>query len=205
MFARSSTMIAQPSSIDRGIALLDGDLMTDLLDIDGCVGLSLLVDRDTGRCVATSSWESQQAMRASEGRVPPLRKRMTDAFGAPDLTNDEWDVAVMHRLHRAPTGAHVRVSYLRGTPRSDQPTQIFTSNLPIFEGFSGFCSASLLLNHDDGRIVSNVIFDSADALAKAGRRSTQLRDKAARTMDAEIVEVAEFELALAHLRVPELV
>ncbi|WP_204082654.1 hypothetical protein [Asanoa ishikariensis] len=177
--------------------------MTDLLDIDGCVGLSLLVDRDTGRCVATSSWETQKAMRASEGKVPALRKRMADAFGATDLTNDEWEVAVMHRLHRAPVGAFARISHLRGAPRSDQPTQIFTSNLPIFEGFSGFCSASLLLNRDSGRIVSNVIFDSAEALASAGERSTQLRTKAANTMDAQIIEVAEFELALAHLRVPE--
>ncbi|MEV4538719.1 hypothetical protein AB0J82_33560 [Asanoa sp. NPDC049518] len=179
--------------------------MTDLLDIDGCVGLSLLVDRASGRCVATSSWETQAAMRASEKQVPPLRQRMMDAFGATDITNDEWEVAVMHRLHRAPAGAHARVSYLRGTPRSDQPTQIFTSNLPIFEDFSGFCSASLLLNLESGRMVSNVIFDSPEALAAAGERSTELRSKAARTMDAEIVEVAEFELALAHLRVPELV
>jgi heme-degrading monooxygenase HmoA len=205
MFARSSTIAAQKSSLDTGIAFGD-ELMGQLLDIDGCVGMSLLVDRETGRCVATSSWQSQEAMHASESRVPPLRTRLMTAFGATDIQNDEWEVAVMHRDHRAPEGAHARVTYLRGDPaRADESSEIFRSLLPELEDFPGFCSASLLLNRDSGRAVSNVIFDSADALARSAERATRLRAGAAERMGSQIVEVAEFELAYAHLRVPELV
>lgn len=128
------------------------------------------------------------------------------AFDATDMTTDEWEVAVMHRDHGAPEGAHARVTYLRGDPaRSDQSSEIFKSLLPVIEGFPGFCSASLLLNRETGRSVSNVIFDSSEALAQTGEQAEQLRTRAAEQMRAEITEVAEFELALAHLRVPELV
>jgi heme-degrading monooxygenase HmoA len=206
MYARSSTITARTSSLDNGIAFLGDELMADLMAIDGCVGVSLLVNRETGRCVATSSWRSREAMKASESQVPPLRARLLDAFGATDITNEEWEVAVMHRDHRAPEGAHARVTYLRGDPaRSEQSSEIFKSLLPAIEDFPGFCSASLLRNRESGLAVSNVIFDSGEALARTADRANQLRARAAEQMGSDITEVAEFELALAHLRVPELV
>ncbi|MEV4621455.1 hypothetical protein AB0J74_22440 [Asanoa sp. NPDC049573] len=206
MYARSSTFVAETPSLDRGIAFVSDDLMGEMLALDGCVGLSLLVDRRTGRCVATSSWQSQESMRASGPAVEPIRARLLSAFDGSDLTNEEWEVAIMHRDHRSPTGARVRASYMRGDPsRAGQVTETFKSTLPAIEGFPGFCSASLLLNRDSGRSVWNVIFDSDDGLAQTRERANQLRADAAGRMGSDIIEVAEFELAFAHLRVPELV
>ena len=51
--ARSTTIMAQPDRIDGGIALVNNELMSMMTDIDGCMGLSMLVDRSTGRCIAT--------------------------------------------------------------------------------------------------------------------------------------------------------
>lgn len=206
MYARSSTITAKPSSIDRGIAFMGDELMSEMLAIEGCVGLSLLVDRQSGRCIATSSWRDEESMHASETRVLPLRKRLMSAFGAANITNEEWEVVVMHRDHHTPEGAHARVTFLNGDPaRADESTEVFKSLLTTVEGFPGFCSASLLLNRSTGRAVSNVIFDSAAALDASAEQAKQIRAKAAGRMGAQIDEVAEFELAFAHLRVPELV
>ncbi|GIF51370.1 hypothetical protein DFJ67_5092 [Asanoa ferruginea] len=196
MYARSSTMLARTSSLDRGIAFLGNEVMPQMLAIEGCVGISLLVDRQTGRCVATSSWQSEEAMRASESPASPIRKRLMSAFGATGVTNDEWEVVVMHREHRSADGAYARVTYLRADPaRADQSIETFKSLLPAIESSPGFCSASLLLNRETGRAASNVVFDSMSALDQTG----------AQAEGPEIIEVADFELALAHLRVPELV
>ena len=81
MYARSTTIQAQPSSIDAGIAHMRDSVMPALEGIDGCVGLSLLVDRTSGRCIATSSWESEEAMRASEESIRPIRDRAAELFG----------------------------------------------------------------------------------------------------------------------------
>src|SRR6202161_4640502 len=64
MYARSTTIQAQPSSIDAGVAHVRDEVMPALTQIDGCVGLSLLVDRESGRCIATTAWENEAAMRA---------------------------------------------------------------------------------------------------------------------------------------------
>lgn len=58
MYARSSTIAAQPSSIDEGIAYLRDEVMPNLPEIQGCVGLSLMADRSTGRCIDKTSWEA---------------------------------------------------------------------------------------------------------------------------------------------------
>ena len=50
--------------------------MPALLAVEGCRGLSLLVDRSTGRCIATTSWDDEQLMRLSEDQVRPLRDRV---------------------------------------------------------------------------------------------------------------------------------
>jgi heme-degrading monooxygenase HmoA len=55
--------------------------MPALQGIDGFVGLSLLVDRGSGRCIATSAWQSEEAMRASAESVRPIRDRAAETFG----------------------------------------------------------------------------------------------------------------------------
>src|SRR4029077_19333814 len=73
VYARSTTIQAQPSSIDAGIAHVRDEVMPALPGMAGCIGLSLLVDRQSGRCIVTSAWETEDAMRDSEEQVRPIR------------------------------------------------------------------------------------------------------------------------------------
>src|SRR5690606_6312866 len=81
VYARSTTIQAQPSAIDDGIAHMRDVVLPELQEIPGCVGLSLMVDRTNGRCIATSSWETEEAMHASAERVGPIRERAIALFG----------------------------------------------------------------------------------------------------------------------------
>ena len=80
VYARSTTIQAQPLSIDIGIAHVRDVVMPALQEMNGYVGLSLLVDRQSGRCIATSAWETMEAMRASAERVAPVRDRAALMF-----------------------------------------------------------------------------------------------------------------------------
>ena len=81
-----------------------------------------------------------------------------------------------------------------------------TSVLPELENLDGFCSASLMVDHPARRrAVSCATFDSMDAMARNRDRATELRSRRVRDMGAEVIDVGEFELSIAHLRVPELV
>jgi hypothetical protein len=207
VYARSTTIQAQPLSVDIGIAHVRDVVMPALQELDGFVGLSLLVDRQSGTCIATSAWDGLQTMRASAERVARVRDRAAMMFDG-SARVEEWDIALLHRDHRSHEGACVRATWLKVVPDQLNRSLDFyrTAVLPELENLDGFCSASLMVDHPAcRRAVSCSTFDSMDAMARNRDRATELRSRRVRDLGAEVVDVVEFELAIARLRVPELV
>ena len=180
--------------------------MPAITAMDGCIGLSMLVDRTSGMCIATSAWNDDQSMRAADSSLRPMRGEAAKILGG-EASVDEWEIVVLHRDHRTSDSTHVRCTWLRTDPeRTDLAIALFRSDvLPVAEGMTGFCSASLMVDRGTGRAVSSVTFDSRQTMVDSRLAATKLRSKVADQAGAEIEEVAEFEMALAHLRVPELV
>ena len=205
MYARSTTIQAQSSSIDDGIAFVRDTVMPALEGMDGFVGVSLLVDRQSGRCIATSAWESEEAMRASSEAVRSVREQATQAFGG-TADVEGWEIAVLHRDHRSSEGACVRSTWVKVDPdQIDQGLELYkTTVLPALEELEGFCSASLMLDRASGRGVASASFDSAEAMERNRPQADSLRDATTQQAGAEVLDECEFELALAHLRVPEM-
>ncbi|MDT5136560.1 MAG: hypothetical protein QOD58_822 [Mycobacterium sp.] len=206
MYARSTTIQAQPSSIGMGIAHVRNVVMPALREMDGCLGISLLVDRGSGRCIATSSWATESAMHASAEQLWPVRYRAVEVFGGSAVV-DQWRIAVLHRDHRSAAGACVRATWLRARPEQFERAIDFYRwvVLPAVEQFDGFCSASLLIDPTSARAVASVTYDSLDAMERCSESARSLRTAMFRDLGIDQDDVGEFELALAHLRVPELV
>ena len=204
MFARSTTIKGDPGAIDAGIAYIRDEVMPTLLMQDGCVGMSLVVDRDSGRCIATSSWRDEQSMHVSDEMLAPARARAGELLGGSPQV-EEWEVAVMHRDHATSGGACCRITWAR--PRElDRGIEMWrTTVLGELEMMSGFCSASMLLDRSRGMTVSTAVFDSREALMATRERARELRDQTAREHGVAFLDVEEFDLAIAHLRIPELV
>lgn len=206
MYARSTTIMARPESIDDGIAQVRDEVMPMLQGMAGCIGLSMLVDRRSGLCITTSAWESEEAMRASGGQVTAIRERVGEMLGGSPQV-EEWEIAVLHRDHRAADGACVRCTWTEVAPDNvDGAIDTYKmSVLPAMEELEGFCSASLFVDRATGRGVSSVTFDSEEAMRRNREAAAELRARSSEEARAEVLDVAEFELVLAHLRVPELV
>jgi quinol monooxygenase YgiN len=205
MYARSTTIQGQPSSIDAGIVHTRDSVMPALEGIDGCVGLSLLVDRTSGRCIVTSAWQSEEAMRASEESVRPVRDRAAELFGG-NADVEEWEIAVLHRDHRSRDGACVRATWVKvGPDQIDRGIDFYKMTiLPALEELEGFCSASLLVDRASGRGVASATFDSVEARDRNRDQLDRIRATGSQEVAAEVLDERDFELALAHLRVPEM-
>lgn len=200
MYARSTTFRGKPESVDAGIKFFKTEAAPVLYRIDGCRGLSLLVDRQAGECIATSSWESEEAMHDSDKQLRPIRDRGRDVLGGP-MQVDAWEIAVMHRTHH---GECARVSWLKG----DLDAMIGTFRvgiLPQLEQTPGFCSASLLVDRSSALGCATTAWEDQSAMEASRLAADEMRSRVASDADGEIVEVHEFELAHSHLHIPEMV
>jgi hypothetical protein len=205
VYARSTTIHAQPSLIDAGIAHFRDATWPILQGIDGCLGMSLLVDRGSGRCIATNSWRTKEAMHASAEQMLPEHKRAAEILDGSPIDN-LWQIAVMRRDHRTGPGACVRATWLKARPELFESAIDFyrRAMLPAIEDFDGFCSASLMVDPTAARAVSSVTYDSVGTMEQSADATGSLRTAMLRDLGLDQDDVGEFELALAHLRVPRL-
>ncbi|MFC6285842.1 antibiotic biosynthesis monooxygenase [Nocardioides sp. GCM10027113] len=204
MYARSTTIKGDPANVDAVIAFVRDEVMPMITSMDGCLGLSLVVDRESGRGIATSSWDSKEALDESRDSLAPVRARGGEILGGtPEV--DEWEVAMMHRDHHTGVGACCRVTWGR-VPDVDRAVGFFRDEvLPKAEGMNGFCNASLFIDRSTNRFTTTVTFDSHEALAESRTKAAGIRSHAGDRIGAEFLDIAEFDLELAHLHLPELV
>jgi hypothetical protein len=202
--ARSTTVQVHPSSIDAQVTHVRDDVMPALLATGGCIGLSMLVNRVSGRWIATSAWQTEEAMHATTDDMVVAVDRVESVVGTPEV--EEWEVAVLHRDHTSAPGAWVRATWVHVEPeQTNRLANVYrTMLLPQIVEFQGFCSASLLVDRPSGHAVSSVTFDSYQAMRNTRSLAAVVREHGAAGVDGEILEVDQLELALAHLRVPEM-
>jgi hypothetical protein len=202
VYARSTMAQVRLSSIDAAVARVRDEMMPAVLAADGSVGLSMLVNRRSGRCIVTSAWRTAEAATAEE-RMPPTFDSAAHGAEMPEV--EDWEIAVLHRDHTSGPGAWVRVTWVHVEPdQSDRLVDLYRMVLlPQIAEFAGFCSASLLLDRPSGHAVSSVTFDSEEAMHSTRMLAAGVREHGAGHVDGEVLEVDELQLVLAHLRVPE--
>lgn len=207
MFARSTTLIAEPSNADEAIGYVRDQVWPAVRELQGCLGLSMLVDRETGRSIVTTSWETQEAMRNSATAVLSMRDQGMRIAGASGPTVEEWEIASMHRTHPTHPGTGVRTAWSRVPPAYvDRAVDFYkVALLPQIEKLDGFASASLLVDRATGRAVTSVAFDSPEGMERTRDQADYLRARSTQEANVEFLDVAELELVIAHLHVPELV
>ncbi len=73
MFANVSTYQGPPDKIDEGLRYAQENIVPSLQEVEGFEGVYLLVDRQSGKVLTITLWESEEALRASEEETTQLR------------------------------------------------------------------------------------------------------------------------------------
>lgn len=206
MYARSTTVHGRPENLDDGIAFVRDDVMPAVRRMAGCIGLSMLCNRASGQSIVTTAWADEPAMHESESGVWDLRRRMAGLLGG-RAEVQEWEIALMHRVHEAHHGACTRVIWGSEQPErlDDHLTAVRMTLLAKLEELPGFCSVSVMIDRENGRNATSVTYDSHQDMVAATEAATALRTDFARSIGMEITAMTEFDLVLSHLRVPEMV
>lgn len=92
MHARASAMSGDPAKVSTTSQLLESELYAQLEQIDGFKGVVALGQRDTGRSLVVTFWESEDAMTASTERANQMRSAAAEELGASTPQVDTYEV-----------------------------------------------------------------------------------------------------------------
>jgi heme-degrading monooxygenase HmoA len=103
MFASVSSYQGPPDQIDDGLRYAQEKIVPSLQEAEGFEGVYLLVDRQSGKVLTLTLWESEEALRASEEEANQLRSEHrgrwdqipTEEAGGQDVAGVErYEVAI---------------------------------------------------------------------------------------------------------------
>jgi quinol monooxygenase YgiN len=206
MYARSTTFTADPMRLDDGVRMTRDEVMPALMSMPGCIGMSMLCDRDTGRCIATSSWDSDSSMRATTDRIKDIRQRVMDAMSGRDVSVDEWEIAVMHRRYPPGDDACARVTMARCDPAQLESMidGFRMTQLSQMDDMAGFCSISMMVDRNTGRCSLTSVWKDEAAMATSRDMVANMRQEFSGQSGMDVSDVREYALVIHQLRVPEM-
>ena len=92
MFARISTIQAEPGRIDDGIKMANDKVIPTLKGIEGFTAINFLADRSTGKFIGVAFWTSEEAMLASADAVNSIRTSVADAMDGKIVGVESFEV-----------------------------------------------------------------------------------------------------------------
>ena len=93
MHARVTTISGAPDDVDSGIANFEANVLP-FAQQQG-EGAILLVDRQSGKAIAITLWENEEALNASDAAANALRADAASQMGASETpTVERYEVAI---------------------------------------------------------------------------------------------------------------
>ena len=92
MHARVSTFEGAPEHVEELNRYATEKVVPALKQIDGYVGVLGLADRESGKVIAVTVWESEEALRASAEAANQLRSDSAEAAGESIAAVEEYEV-----------------------------------------------------------------------------------------------------------------
>ena len=81
MYARMSIFEGYPEQIDEGLRQAREEVLPRAKQMEGFKGMIALGDRQSGKTLGITFWESEEAMRASEEAADRLREESAEVGG----------------------------------------------------------------------------------------------------------------------------
>jgi heme-degrading monooxygenase HmoA len=95
MYARVTTIQGSTDQIDEGIDTLRDTTLPAVKGIEGFKGICSLIDRQTGKGLTITLWESETALQASEEEANRIRREVAGNLGATgEPTVERYEVAL---------------------------------------------------------------------------------------------------------------
>jgi heme-degrading monooxygenase HmoA len=91
-FARVNTLDGKPQQIDATIVAYNRDVVPLLRSLPGFRSVVMSVNRETGRIIVGSVWNTEADRKASEAKVAEVRRKTAATAGAPQAQVELFEI-----------------------------------------------------------------------------------------------------------------
>ncbi|CAL9399370.1 MULTISPECIES: hypothetical protein [Streptomyces] len=201
MFVRAVYATGDPALLDTAVRSLNSEGRDLLEERPGYRGAGIFVDRELGKLLAVSWWETEAARHNSDEIMRERREALLEPFaGTVSVAN--YEAAVFHQIEHPRQGGGLRAARLEFDPRdADLVVDAFRATVvPRAESLPGLCRTSLLLDRERGRAVAGALFADRAALAASRAAMAGVRHEATAKAHVDVVGLEEFEVVYADVR-----
>ena len=104
MYARVTTIQGAPAKMDDAKGHTQEQTLPQLQKMEGFKGFVALGDRQSGKLIGVAFWESEEALRATEGAVSSVRSGVAEAADGIVAGVEEYEVFVNEAPSAGPVG-----------------------------------------------------------------------------------------------------
>ncbi|WP_354644418.1 hypothetical protein [Kitasatospora camelliae] len=199
MHLRTVYATGDPALIDSALDALTAEAPGLLAPQPGYQGFGLFADRELGKIVMGSWWETEEDQQASDLRLRDRRTALLGPF-ASSIATDVWEAAVYTPPARLGAGAGFRMLRFDFDPASAEQmiTAARESVLPALRETPGFESFTLLVDRAAGRGSAGALHTDRAALVASRGPSAAVRAAGVPRTGVVIRSLEEFEAVLLH-------
>src|SRR5215213_11001615 len=102
MHTRVTTLEVPPDRMDDATRQVQEQVLPQLSQKEGFKGLIALLSRQSGKLQGVAFWESEEALRATDEAVVPIREGAAEALGGRVASVEEFEVVVFEAPSAGP-------------------------------------------------------------------------------------------------------
>lgn len=95
LYARISTLAGSPGQIDEGLRYVRDNVLPQIQQQDGFKGMTTLANRESGKTLGITYWESEEALRASEEAAEKMHEDSAEALADTIAGVERFEVGFM--------------------------------------------------------------------------------------------------------------
>jgi len=201
MFVRTVYTTGDPAKVDTAIRALNAQGRELLEERPGYRGSGVFVDRELGKLLAVSWWETEEARRNSDEVMRERRGSLLEPFAATTAV-DNYEAMVFHSVRPPQAGGGLRITRLEFDPAdADLLAETFRASVvPRLETLHGLARTALFVDRERGRGMTGTLFVDRESLAASRSAQASARHEGAAKAHVTVVALEEFEVVFTDVR-----
>ncbi|WP_030346710.1 hypothetical protein [Streptomyces sp. NRRL S-1022] len=201
MFVRAVYATGDPALLDTAVRSLNSQGRDLLEERPGYRGAGVFADRELGKLLTVSWWETEEARHNSDEVMRERRAGLLEPF-AGTLAVASYEAAVFHQIVHPRQGGGLRATRMEFDPRdADLVVDTFRATVvPRAETLHGLAGVCLLIDRERGRALGSTLFVDRASLAGSRAALATVRHETSAKAHVDVVGLEELEVLYADVR-----